>query len=158
MANHLIPWRTAGDDVQPWFADLERTLWGRFPSPPGLGWAPWREWGPAVDVAETENEIIVRAEVPGVRPEDIDITVSEDAVTVRGEVKQEFDASHHGYRRIERRTGSFARTVPLPVKVRHEEAQADYRNGILEVRVPKAEPGRGRSTRLRLKGDTGPQP
>lgn len=150
--SNLIHWGSPLDDFQRMHDEINRFFWGRHL--PALG--PSREfptysaWGPAVDVTETQNEVIVRAEIPGVNPDDLDLTVTEDGLSIRGEVKQETNAHEQGFRRIERRYGSFFRSIPFPVAVQHEMATADYTNGILEVKVPKAEHARSKSTKLRI--------
>ena len=95
-------------------------------------------WGPSVDVTETNGQISVSAEVPGIDPKDINLTISEDGLTISGEIKQDIDVDHQGYRHIERRYGSFHRSIPFPVAVKYDEAVAEYHNGILKVRVPKS--------------------
>lgn len=116
--------------------------------------SPWGDkgasWGPAVDVKETGSEIIVSAEIPGVNPDDLDMVVSEDSLTIRGEVKQESKTEEKGFYRAERRYGSFQRVIPFPVEVKHEQAAASYNNGVLEVKIPKADPASGKATRLRI--------
>lgn len=112
---------------------------------------------PSVDVSETDSHVIVTADVPGVSSDDLDVTITDDSLTIRGEVRQEQDTSQRGFRRTERRYGAFHRVIPFPVTVKHEEASASCSNGVLEVRVPKAEPGRGRSVRLKIgQGQAGP--
>ena len=105
---------------------------------------------PSADVSETDTHVIVTAEVPGVDPDDLDVTITDESLTIRGEVRQEQDTSERGFRRMERQYGSFHRVIPFPVSVKHNEAVASCRNGVLEVRVPKAEPGRGRAVRLKI--------
>lgn len=154
MAN-LIEWNSPFEEFQRLQEEFGRYLSGRS-LPLAAGFRPlpaFSGWGPAVDVSETQNEMIIRAEIPGVDPNDLDLTVTEDGITLRGEVKQETLADEHGYRRIERRYGSFHRTIPFPVPVKHEQATAQYRNGILDVRAPKAEHAKCRATKLRI--DTG---
>ncbi|HLT59472.1 MAG TPA: Hsp20/alpha crystallin family protein [Limnochordales bacterium] len=122
---------------------------------------PWRPraglWGPSVDVEETDDQIIVRAEIPGANPGDLDVQITEDSLSLQGEVRQETGTNARGFRRIERRYGAFQRTIPFPVPVEHERATATYRNGILEVRAPKAAAGRGRARKLPIQAADGPQ-
>lgn len=95
--------------------------------------------GPSVDLKETEQEIILKADIPGVNQEDLDITVEQNIVTLKGETKQDESREEHGYHLTERRYGSFYRTISLPVEVKSEEATARYKNGVLELRMPKVE-------------------
>ncbi len=116
----------------------------------------WTHSLPSADVSETDTHVIVTADVPGVDPDGLDVTITDESLTIRGEVRQEQDTSERGYRRMERQYGSFHRVIPFPVSVKHDEAVATCRNGVLEVRAPKAEPGRGRAVRLRIdKGQAG---
>ncbi|MDI6870854.1 MAG: Hsp20/alpha crystallin family protein [Bacillota bacterium] len=144
----LVKW-TPFDEFHRMREDMNRLLNFAWPVPWGERTFP-AAWGPSVDVRETPTHVIVSAEIPGVDPDDLDVTVAEDGLSLKGEVKQETDADTQGYRRIERRYGSFYRTIPFPAPVKHEQATADYRNGVLQVSVPKAEPGKGKATRLRI--------
>ncbi len=120
--------------------DLNRFL--DFPFRLG-GWAG-TAWTPSVDVYESGEEVVVEAEIPGFAPEDIDVRVTGEAVTIKGEKRKEEGAEGRGFYRRERRAESFYRVVALPAPVAAEQARAGFRNGVLEVRMPKAEPERGR--------------
>jgi len=95
--------------------------------------------GPSVDLKETDNEIILKADIPGVNQEDLDITVDENVITLKGETKMDETREEKGYHLTERRYGSFYRTIPLPTEVKSQQATARYKNGVLELRVPKVE-------------------
>lgn len=114
--------------------------------------------GPSVDVRETETHYIVSAEIPGVEAEDLDVTVTADAVMLRGEVRERTEKNETGYRRIERRYGTFQRTIPLPALVDANQASAEYVNGVLEVRLPKADPAKGKGVRLQVKTERQERP
>ena len=96
-------------------------------------------WEPAVEMFETEGEVIVRAELPNSDPKDIDITVTPDAVTLKGETKRETEQKDRNYYRRELRYGTFTRTLPLATEVKGADAQATYKDGVLEIRIPKSE-------------------
>jgi HSP20 family protein len=113
-------------------------------------------FGPSVDVQETEKDVIVQADIPGVNREDLDITVEKDAVILRGETKRDETREERGYHLTERRYGSFYRAVPLPVEVKSEEATARYRNGVLEVRIPKTEASARRGFKPKIESDDRP--
>ncbi|NLJ33249.1 MAG: Hsp20/alpha crystallin family protein [Firmicutes bacterium] len=102
----------------------------------------WRQglstYQPSLDIYQTDGEIVAAVEIPGINPKDIDITVSKDMLAIKGELKQEEEVKEEGYFRTERRFGSFRRVVPLPVEVKAKEAKASFKNGVLEVRIPKA--------------------
>ena len=110
-------------------------------------------FGPSVDLRETENEVILEADLPGVSREDLDITVDEDAVILKGEIKRDVTREEKGYHLTERRYGSFYRTIPLPVEVKSEQASARYKNGVLELRIPKMEPAARRGFKPKIESD-----
>ena len=96
------------------------------------------EWAPAVDVFERNGDLIVNAEIPGVEAKDFDITVEDNMLKLRGERKHETEQEDEGYYRHERFHGTFERLVPLPTEVETEKINATYKNGVLEVVLPKA--------------------
>ena len=98
-----------------------------------------RSWGLALDIAENENAYIVKASVPGVSPEDIDITLEKNVLTVSGESRADETINNEEYRLRERRYGSFSRSIRLPVEVDSEAIEADYANGVLTLHIPKTE-------------------
>jgi HSP20 family protein len=111
----------------------------------GRGWfTPVRgtnghTWTPAVDVFSRDGNLVVRAELPGIDPEkDVDITMQDGVLYIRGERRHEERTERDNFYRFESSYGSFQRTVPLPEGVKEDEIQASYQNGILEVVVPRA--------------------
>jgi HSP20 family protein len=94
---------------------------------------------PAFDVSETEKELIVKAEVPGMKKEDISIDLSNGLLTVKGEKKHEKKKEHENYHCVERRYGTFLRTMRLPVEVDTDKVDATYKDGLLTITVPKSE-------------------
>ena len=96
-------------------------------------------WLPAVDVSETDNEFVVRAELPGMSHEDIDINVQDNILTLKGEKKQEKREEGENFHRLERSYGSFSRSFTLPTGVKPEDIKASFKDGVLEVAMPKAE-------------------
>ena len=101
--------------------------------------APVRTWAPVVDVIEDDEKIIVRAELPGMKKEDIDIEMTGDTLTIRGERKIENEEKKDNYVRMERAYGKFQRSFTIGVPVKANEVKAGYKDGILEVTIPKAE-------------------
>lgn len=117
---------------------------------------PGGPWEPTVDFFERGNQLVLRAELPGVDPKDVDVTVSEDAITLRGELRHEERVDRDGYYHNERRYGSFYRQIALPAEVRPEQAKAEFRNGVLAVTIPKTEEARTRSYKVPInRADTG---
>ena len=97
------------------------------------------EWGLPLDVVEDENAFIVKASLPGIKPEDLDITYSKGMLTIKGEIKDEGETTKGQYHLRERRYGTFSRSLALPTTINAENIQADYNDGILTLKLPKAE-------------------
>lgn len=125
------------------------------------GWMrPWRfEWPslpelaleskmPKVDVVDRENEIVVRAEVPGVEKKDLDVSVSDNAVTIKGSTRHEEKEEKGDYYRHEISSGAFSRTVALPAEVDGSRAKANFQDGMLELTLPKIEKAKRHSIKL----------
>ena len=93
---------------------------------------------PLADVFETDKEVVVTVELPGVKKEDIDVRVTENSVEVKAEVKSEVKEEKEGVYRAERTYQGFYRVIPLPTEVKANEAKATYNNGVIEIRIPKA--------------------
>ena len=98
-----------------------------------------RPWTPAVDIYETENDLVVKADLPDVDLKDIDVRVENQTLTIAGERKFEKQDNVAGYHRIERSYGDFVRTFALPNTVDSDKVAADYKNGVLTVTLPKKE-------------------
>jgi HSP20 family protein len=96
------------------------------------------EWMPAVDISETDDEFIVAADVPGLKNEDIKISVANNVLTLRGERKSVREDKKENFHRVERTYGAFERTFSLPSGVKSENIRAKYKDGVLEVRLPKS--------------------
>jgi HSP20 family protein len=96
-------------------------------------------WEPAVEVADTKDAIIVKAQVPGIPKDNIQINVTDDAITLKGEMKEEEKKEEKNYTRREFRYGAFSRTMPLPAMVQADKATAQLKDGVLEITIPKSE-------------------
>jgi HSP20 family protein len=94
-------------------------------------------WAPAVDIYETENEVVLTAEIPGIEEKDVEIKVEDNTLTLRGERKFEKETKEENYHRIERAYGSFFRSFTLPNYVDQDRIEAEHENGILKIRMPK---------------------
>lgn len=94
-------------------------------------------WAPAVDIYETENEVVLTAEIPGIEEKDIEIKVEDNTLTLKGERKFEKETKEENYHRIERAYGSFFRSFTLPAFVDQDMIEAEHENGVLKIRVPK---------------------
>lgn len=109
-----------------------------------------RPWVPAVDIRETENELVVKADVPGVKFEDIDVRLENGTLTLRGERKFEETKDQGGWHRVERSYGTFERSFTLPDTVSAEGVKADYKNGTLTVTLPKKEIAKPRQVKVEV--------
>jgi HSP20 family protein len=110
---------------------------------------------PATDVHEDENELVVTAALPGIKPEDVDITITGQTLTLRGEFKEDEDVKREQYLYRERRFGSFSRTIELPVRVQGERAEATFSDGVLKLTIPKAEEVKPRQIKVSATGNGG---
>ncbi len=97
------------------------------------------ELAPSIDIYEEGDEIVVKAELPGMKKEDIEVNLTEDSITISGEKKKEEKVERKGYHRHERSYGSFARSFSLPSEVRTDDAKGEFKDGVLEIRIPKTE-------------------
>lgn len=107
-------------------------------------------WLPALDVSETKNDLVVKAEVPGMDPKDIDISLSDGILTIKGEKKQEKEEKEEDYHLIERSYGAFTRSLQLPKGIQSDKIQATYKNGILKVVLPKSEEAKKKEIKIKV--------
>jgi len=107
-------------------------------------------WEPAIELYETDTDVVFRAEMPGIDPKHVDVTVSEDTLIIKGESKAEQEQKGRSYYRREMRYGMFERSVSLPTSVQSDQAKASFKNGVLEVRVPKAERARAKTVKVEV--------
>ncbi|NSW55751.1 MAG: Hsp20/alpha crystallin family protein [Armatimonadetes bacterium] len=133
----LVRWRRP-HDLPAVFDEMDR-MFNRFLRSPLVRWGDEEpiDFGPAIDVYETETDVVVKAELPGVKKEDIDLTVQDDRLIIQGQSRQEEEVKEEGYHRKEIRTGSFRRVVAFPTAVNTEALTAKFDNGILTVTAPK---------------------
>jgi HSP20 family protein len=110
-----------------------------------------RPWSPAVDIYETENELVLHADLPDVKLDEIDVRVENQTLTIKGERKFEKNESARGYHRIERNYGTFTRSFTLPTSVDAEKVAAEFKNGVLTVTLPKKEAAKPRQVKIAVK-------
>ncbi len=129
---------------------MPRRSWWRSP-----GAMTGREgtWAPRVEAFQKGDRFIVRADLPGLKKEDVQVELTEDAVTIHGERREEHEEEREGYYHSEREYGQFYRTVPLPEGVIGESAQASFKNGVLEISM-QAAPSEGRKLEIKDGSDT----
>ena len=127
---------------------FERTMRRRADEEEGLA---ARAWSPAVDIYETDEKMVIKAELPGLKKEDIDIEIRDNTLTLKGERKFEKEIKQENYHRVERTYGSFQRSFTLPSTVKQEAIEATFKDGILEVSLPKAEEAKPKQIRIQAK-------
>jgi HSP20 family protein len=106
----------------------------------------------AVDMYETDDAIVVRTAIPGVKPEDVDVSAVGDTLTIKGETKAEEEIKEDNYIRRERRYGSFCRSLAIPVPVVADKAEAEFENGVLILTLPKAEEVKPKAIKVKARG------
>lgn len=110
-----------------------------------------RPWVPAIDISETENEYIVKAEIPGVKPEDIDVQVNDSSLTIKASTREERKEEKEDFYSCEIRRGQFFRKVPLPGYTKAEGARATFENGLLELHLPKQQESKRKRIQIDVK-------
>ena len=110
-----------------------------------------RMWSPYVDVHETDNEVVLEAEIPGMEQKDFNVTIKDNVLTLTGEKNQEKEVEEANYHRVERSFGSFSRTFTLPTMVAADKVLAKYENGVLKITLPKAEEVKPKEIEVELK-------
>jgi HSP20 family protein len=132
----------------------------------GRGWLsrPWstgarrhgglETWTPQIEVSHHNNELVVRADLPGLKKDDVSIDVTDEAITLSGERRQEHESENGGVYRSERTYGSFYRTIPLPRGAIVDQAKATFNDGVLEIRVPAPPEQVTRGRRIEIQGST----
>jgi HSP20 family protein len=128
----------------------EMSRWMGTLSPQGAGNGQSSNWLPAVDVWETERELVISFDLPGIPQDKIAVELDENVLTVSGERERTDEHSSERFYRFERRYGQFSRSVSLPAGVKEDDVEADYKDGVLEIRIPKPEEPKPRPDRDRL--------
>lgn len=119
---------------------------------PRVGWlAPLGAGALAVDMYETDQDVVIKSSVPGVKAEDLDITITGDTLTIKGETKTEEKVEKANYIRQERRYGAFCRSLTLPTTIVAENAKAEFENGVLTLTLPKAEEVKPKTIKVKAK-------
>ena len=107
-------------------------------------------WLPSLDVSETKNDVVVKAELPGMDPKDIEVTLSDGHLMIKGQKKHEKEEKDEDYHFVERSYGSFVRAVHLPKEVKHDKISASYKNGVLKVVLPKSEEAKTKEVKIKV--------
>ena len=147
MAN-IIRWEPFGEIVHLRHA-MDSLFDESFPGPwRVVGWENGESLSP-LDVYETDDELVVKAVLPGVKPEDVDVSITGDTLSIKGEFKAEEETKKRSYYRQERRYGSFHRAITLPTEVETDKAEAVFEHGVLTLTMPKAEAVKPRTIQVK---------
>jgi HSP20 family protein len=132
---------------------LNRLFGEAFPQLTLLGEEPisLAGWSPSCDIYETGNEIVVKAEIPGVKKEDVKLSIQDNVLTLSGERKFEEETKKENYVRVERGYGSFSRSFTLPPSVDAKKISAEFKDGLLEVKLPKLEEAKPKEVEIKVK-------
>lgn len=151
MAKELIRYREPFQHLERMGSEMDR-LWDSFFEDRPTVWSrDWTgDWLPSLDLAETKNEFVVKAEVPGMTAKDIDIALTEGVLSIRGEKKQEKEEKEENYHFVERSYGSFSRAIRLPGGVQSGKIKASYKDGVLKVTLPKSEEAKKKEVRIKV--------
>jgi len=161
----LVPWRRRRGDIRvrrehddtigSFYREMnnlmDRFFHGFDLEPFGAGELVTSEFMPRVDVKEDDEEIKVTAELPGMDEKDIDVTLSRDSLTIKGEKQEETEDKGKDYYHTERRYGSFHRAIPLSAEVDESKAEADFKKGILKIRLPKTAEAQKSQKKIEIK-------
>ncbi|NJR56255.1 MAG: Hsp20/alpha crystallin family protein [Acaryochloris sp. CRU_2_0] len=109
-------------------------------------------WMPAIELKETDTELVLRAQIPGISAKDLDIQMSEDTVTIMGEHQEEEKTEEKGFFRSEFHYGKFQRSIALPINVHNQKAKAEFKDGVLTLTMPKMEESKRKVVKLNLNG------
>jgi HSP20 family protein len=152
----VAPWRPFMDLTR-WERDMDRMMDDLF-SRRRRSWWPQRWFrpdeeeitAPAIDVYEDKDAIVVKAELPGMNKDDIEVNLSNHLLTIKGQKKKEEEIKEENYYRCERSYGSFLRTLELPKDVHSDKVKASFKSGVLEVRLPKTEEAKSKETKVHV--------
>jgi HSP20 family protein len=154
MARELTIWRPFRElapfrDFERMRRDMDR-LWDSFFERGVRRTDEEGEWLPSLDVAETKNDVVVKAEIPGMDPKDIDISLTDGLLTIKGEKKEEREEKEKDYHLVERSYGTFTRWIRLPKEVQRDKINASYKNGVPTVTLPKSEEAKKKEIKIKV--------
>jgi HSP20 family protein len=143
----IVRWEPLKDlmTAQTDFGRLLREAFGPFSGETELS---TRAWAPAVDIYETDNDIVLKAELPGVEPKDVEVRVEDNTLYLKGERKFEKEVKEQNYHRVERSYGTFARSFSLPNSINAEKVKAEFKDGLLTITMPKREEAKPKTVKI----------
>jgi HSP20 family protein len=145
----LVPWRLLREPTtrRKEMEDLWKRLFGELDFPRHFG----EEWLPAVDISETKDKLVIKAEMPGLDPKDVDVSISADVLTIKGEKKKEKEEKDEHYHCVETCSGSFQRSFRLPHTVQTGKIDAIFDKGVLKITLPKTEEAEKKEIKVKVK-------
>jgi len=146
---NLVPWKTSRE-LTSMRREMER-LWDRFFSETPLANPFLEEWQPKADITETKDAIVVKAELPGVEPKDLEVTISGDILTIKGEKEKEEEKKDEKYHYTERYRGSFERSFRIPAEIQEDKIEASFDKGILTVTLAKTAEAKTKEIKVEVK-------
>ena len=146
----LEPWRRRVENAPATFRREFDDFVERFFGRERADWLSSRAFSPVVDISETEHEIMIKAELPGIDQKDIDVSLSGDVLTIKGEKKEEKEEKRENVHRIERSYGSFSRSFTLPCEVKSDAVEAKFKDGVLSLKLPKSETAKKKSIAINV--------
>ena len=148
MAWELLTWKPF--ELERMKREMDRVWDSFFEGHPRKRGEDVREWWPSLDISETKNDLVVKVEIPAIDPKEIDISLADDVLTIKGQKKQEREEKEEDYHLIERHYGSFARSIRLPKGVQGDKINASYKNGLLRVTLPKSEEAKKKEIKIKV--------
>ena len=145
----IVPWRPFGGELSSFRKEMDN-LWNRF-----FGEAPFarplaKEWSPSVDISETKDKLLIKAELPGLEAKDVNVSISGDLLIIKGEKDKEEEEKDEHYHCIERCCGSFQRSFRLPVNVQADKVEAAFDKGVLKITLPKIEEAKKKEIEIKV--------
>lgn len=145
----LVPWKPFGE-VGLFRGEMDK-LWDRFFGQRPLAGGLAEEWLPSVDISETEDKLLIKAELPGLETKDVNVSISGDLLTIKGEKKKEKEEKNEHHYYMERYSGSFERSFRIPVSVKADKIEAVFDKGVLKVTLPKMEEAKKKEIEIKVK-------
>jgi len=145
----LVPWRPFGE-LTPFRQEMEN-LWKRFFGESLFPGPVSGEWLPSADISETKDKLLIKAELPGLEAKDINVSMSDDVLTIKGMKEKEEEEKDEHYYHCERYCGSFQRSFRLPVNVQSNKVEATFDKGVLKITLPKTEEAKKKEIEIKVK-------
>jgi HSP20 family protein len=146
----IIPWRPFGGELSSLRREMD-DIWNRFFGETPLARRISTEWWPTVDVSETKDSLVVKAELPGLDAKDVEVSISGNVLTLKGEKKSEEEEKGEHHYRAERYYGSFQRSFQLPTSVQTDKVEATFDKGVLKITLPKVEEAKKKQIEVKVK-------